>query len=254
MPNVADYLAILTGGWWEVDGVSPPSTPTLSVVDNLTGSSVTATVDGEAGVTNRLYYCKAGDSTLTAGSSRSGDGTITQTGLTQDNVYYFVAVSISGVTYSLPSKPVILVVRGSGSTGIQAALYYTLSNDAGIVAEVGTNVFQSGDVKQDNATKYIVVQRIDEPEERYQGGASSLYRAHFQTTCVAATQKAAKDIADAVKTCLNDFRGTMGTGANTCTVKRVAFESERDISSGPIDGTQRGPQVVFQDWIIWHTG
>jgi len=65
---------------------------------------VIATMTGDTGVTNLLYYRTLGDTAWTVGESRSGDGTITQTGLTGNTSYDFIVVSQSGGCLSLPSR------------------------------------------------------------------------------------------------------------------------------------------------------
>ncbi len=90
-----------------------PGEPSLAVVAD-SSSQITATVDGDSGVTNRLYYRKSGQASWTAGETRSGDGDITQTGLTAGTSYSFVAVSTSAVgdIYGLPSAALNLLVTG----------------------------------------------------------------------------------------------------------------------------------------------
>ena len=82
-----------------------PTEPTLiSVISQGDGDSVIATMTGDTGVTNLLYYRTLGDTAWTVGESRSGDGTITQTGLTGNTSYDFIVVSQSGGCLSLPSR------------------------------------------------------------------------------------------------------------------------------------------------------
>lgn len=99
---IADYVARLTGGFWEAPDTSAP---VLTVVNNGDAVSVTATVSGDAGATHTLYYWLAGASAMTAGDSRVGDGDIVQAGLTSGS-YRFIAVSDAAGGYSLPSNPV----------------------------------------------------------------------------------------------------------------------------------------------------
>ncbi|HUX00911.1 MAG TPA: hypothetical protein VMY35_08015 [Phycisphaerae bacterium] len=102
---IADYVARLTGGFWELLATGAPSAPVLAVVNNGDAVSVTATVSGDAGATHTLYYWRAGVSALTTGDSRVGDGDIVQAGLTS-GTYHFIAVSDAAGVYSLPSNPV----------------------------------------------------------------------------------------------------------------------------------------------------
>jgi len=94
---------------------SAPSEPTLSVVNDGDGDAVTATVDGDAGATNTLYYRKVDDTGWTTGEARSGDGDIAQTGLDNNTWYQFVVVSSSGGYNSVPSEVVACYVTDSSS-------------------------------------------------------------------------------------------------------------------------------------------
>lgn len=89
--------------------MSAPTTPTLTVANAGTGTSATATLAGDAGVTHRLFYRKAGAIAWTTGLTRVGNGTIAQTGLTAGS-YEFIAVSDNGA-YSLPSAPAAVFVK-----------------------------------------------------------------------------------------------------------------------------------------------
>jgi hypothetical protein len=89
-----------------------PGEPTATATSTVSGQ-MDIVVDGDAGVTNRLFYRQADDTAWTTGLTRSGDGTIAQTGLTAGDIYTFVVVSDSGGYYSVPSKPLSLAVFGS---------------------------------------------------------------------------------------------------------------------------------------------
>jgi len=118
--TTGDYISILTGGFWEDVTGGAPATPTLSVSNDGDGDAVTASVTGAVGATNTLYYMLDGAAAWTAGNSRSGDGDIAQTGLDENRTYSFLAVSVLGGAYSLPS-PMVQVNVSAGSlltTGI----------------------------------------------------------------------------------------------------------------------------------------
>lgn len=89
--------------------MSAPNAPTLAVVNDGTGTSATATLDGDAGLVHRLYYRKFSTRAWTAGLTRTGDGTIQQTGLIAGTWYEFLAVSDDAGALSLPSA--VAVVR-----------------------------------------------------------------------------------------------------------------------------------------------
>jgi len=106
----------LNRGTLELSG-SSPSTPAAAF--SITYTDVTVTIDGDAGVTNYVYYQKAGDVAWST-ESRIGDGDITITGLDSGETYAFVVVSESGGLYSAPSSAEIATlseeVTGSGGT------------------------------------------------------------------------------------------------------------------------------------------
>lgn len=95
--------------------MAKPAPPSLSVVNDGTGTSVTAVVAGDPGATHQLLYWLRTGSAWTAGATRVGDGTIVQTGLTPGALYFFVAVSDNGES-SLPSPLRSALVRASAVT------------------------------------------------------------------------------------------------------------------------------------------
>lgn len=96
-------IAKLLHGYWQGSTTgAAPGEPTITAV--VAGNTqVTITVDGDAGVTNGFYYRVSGDSAWTVGLTRSGDGNIVQTGLTNGTTYEGIVVSTSGGEFSLPS-------------------------------------------------------------------------------------------------------------------------------------------------------
>lgn len=89
--------------------VAVPSTPTISGVNDATGTSATITIDGDAGTTNYIYYKKVGAALWTLFGSRVGDGDIVVTGLTQDP-YDFIGISSTAGMYSLFSNQIEVIV------------------------------------------------------------------------------------------------------------------------------------------------
>lgn len=87
------------------EGEEAPNAPSLSIANDGTGTSVTATVAGDDGVTNTLYYRDMDDAAWTEGNHRTGDGTIAQDGLIADTWYWFMAVSTLAGEDSLSSIP-----------------------------------------------------------------------------------------------------------------------------------------------------
>jgi len=111
-----------------------PSTPTLSVVNDGDGDAVTATVAGDDGVTNRLFYRKTSASAWTEGESRSGDGEIAQAGLDDGSRYEFIVQSEDGEYYSRPSAPAFATVASTSGVSASAAISLPLENLRTLVA------------------------------------------------------------------------------------------------------------------------
>lgn len=104
-PGLGTVLRTL--GHAPATGGTPPSAPTVTAVNDETGTSITLTIDGDAGATNYAYYRAYGTAGWTAGLSRSGDGDIQQTGLTAETLYHAFAISKDAEDrYSLPSDVV----------------------------------------------------------------------------------------------------------------------------------------------------
>lgn len=101
-----DPAAVASSGILRTD---KPTTPVLSVVTGT--NSATATIIGEAGCIHYLYYKNSDDSAWRDGGNRTGNGTLTVTGLSNNVPYLFVAISKNtpGI-FSLPSIVVLLTL------------------------------------------------------------------------------------------------------------------------------------------------
>lgn len=112
-----DTVAMATGGVLESRATgSKPTTPTLSIVTGT--GQVTATIDGDSGVTNYLRYKAPSDTSWRDGGSRSGDGDLVVTGLSSDVPYVFVAYSIDDDNVaSLPSVACLATLSETATEG-----------------------------------------------------------------------------------------------------------------------------------------
>lgn len=121
--------AVGSFGWRrESAAATAPGEVDLAVVNDGDGS-VTATVSGgSSGIDYTLYYRRPGvDDDWTAGSRRTGDGDISQTGLDTETEYAFVIVPDDGGTLGTPSNVIRLYVSSGTdylwlSNGRQALL------------------------------------------------------------------------------------------------------------------------------------
>lgn len=82
--------------------IAAPGQPSLSV-EQLTGTSIRATIDGDSGATNYLQIAAGTSDSWVDGGNRSGDGTIDITGLTAGQLYLLICHSKSGGYFSLVS-------------------------------------------------------------------------------------------------------------------------------------------------------
>jgi len=251
---IADWVAKLTGGFWEQAATGAPNEPTLAVTNDGDGDAVTATVDGDSGATNQLLYRTSGDATWTEGESRSGDGSIAQTGLDDDTLYEFIVVSQLGDYNSYPSNRVLVLVTSSADGTLEAAIYHQMAdNTTGAI--VGTRIYRAAEVPQgtlEHAQDFVVYQRIGTPRERYQGGPAGLAHARIQFSCYSATPKGAKSLTDAVRADWESQSGATGNAGATVTVKVATIEDERHMPQMPSDASQRVIHRYDLDILIWY--
>lgn len=120
--QAGDKIGVATGGVFEIRSASSlPSTPTISVVTG--DSSVTVTIDGDSGVTNYLLYKAPSDTSWQDGGSRSGDGDLVVSSLSDDVAYVFVAYSKdANGTPSLPSMAVAVTLSEDSTNDADDAL------------------------------------------------------------------------------------------------------------------------------------
>lgn len=81
------------------------ASPTFTLTNDGSGTSVTLTITSVIGATNTVYYMEDGSSVWLTGLNRTGSGTLQQTGLLPNKYYIFIVVSVSGAETSLPSNP-----------------------------------------------------------------------------------------------------------------------------------------------------
>lgn len=108
--------------------ITAPNAPTITVVNDLTGTSFTCTIDGDVGATHYLLYKKTSTENWTLWGTRVDDGDIQVTGL--DIARYDVIVySFKTVSFSPPSNHVEIIVSTSSYTSIHELLYQLIKGD-----------------------------------------------------------------------------------------------------------------------------
>lgn len=248
-----DMQSVGTFGWWYTSSTpAAPSRPTLALANDGTGTAITATVSGDAGVTHRLYYrvVKAGQ--WTTGATRVGNGDIAQAGLTANTLYEFLCVSDDTGIYSLPSLAErVYTSDGSSPTTLQAALDYELRADGGLAALVSTRIYQ-GYAPQHTAQPYLIFQRVSETVSHYQLGDSGIVDALYQFRIVAKTSAAAEGIFAALRAVLDNERRTFGESGATVTISKISLEGDFEDFDDPQDAGQRGAVNIVADYRFWY--
>ena len=125
---------------------------------------------------------------------------------------------------------------------IESGLYAHLTSDPDVSALVGDRIYPLL-VPQDATLPAIAYQRISTGRDETHTGPSGLSQARIQLTCIADSYDAAKAVADAVRSSLDGFSGTMG-GIN---VGACFVTNDRDDWAASLD-----MPVVRLDVIIWH--
>lgn len=145
-----------------------PAAPTLTL--SASDGTVVATINGDAGVTNYLKYKSSSQSSWQDGGSRSGDGTITVTGLESGIVYVFIAYSKSAPgLYSLPSTP--QTARFSISSGTENDFDAMLADTAD---DFLTDFGESGEYLPVGGGSREILAVVDrEPPITLEGGAGA---------------------------------------------------------------------------------
>lgn len=134
---------------------------------------------------------------------------------------------------------------------LEAALYAELTGNAGVAAIVGTKIYPAGSVPSSASLPYLSYQKISNEHVNYQGGSASLGRPRMQIDCWAASGKAAVELYEAVKSALDNFSGTMGSGANTATVKVSILETDSSDFERPGDKSEESAFRQILEFLIW---
>lgn len=215
-------------------------------------------------MTNRLFYKLTTSSDWTDGGTRTGDGTIAQSGLTVDAEYQFQAISDNGV-FSKPSNVVILTVRATPANTtpgkkFEAALIYALKNATAVKALVGSNIFPVGEVPEDlmnqtGAPPMITEEIVDDSPNITMGGDSGLRCAKVLVAPFARSKLTVAEIMDAIgqdpPAGLQCLTGAMGAAGAQVDVQGCFVEANKDQYAPPDDASGRGywsPHVRLEFW------
>lgn len=143
--------------------------------------------------------------------------------------YNVVATAtISGVT----SRCVIGIFKLRpivAADDIETALYSRLTGNAGVFALISGRVFPHVVPEKNSQFPCIVFERTDGEHIHSLRGSSGAAEATYQLACWATTYPAARELAEAVRNCLDGYSGTIGT----LVVKSILLESDMDVAQIP---------------------
>lgn len=128
---------------------------------------------------------------------------------------------------------------------IEQALMTYLLAQTGITDLVGERI-DFIMASQEVAKPYIVITKIDSPRLHSHDGGDHLAHPRFQLSVFSTSYKESKEIAAALQTVLQGYKGTMG-GAGGVAVGAVIYEDETDLYE---ESTQLFH--IACDYIIWH--
>lgn len=242
-----DVVALATGGVLEnYTGGAAPSAPTAPVITVEAGdSSLTVTIDSDAGVTNYVYYKKTSSSAWTAGGNRSGDGNVVIGSLAFGS-YNILAYSSNEGVYSLPSNLVLSYVFDSANT-IEQTLWSVLTADAGVSSIVSSRVYPML-IPQNTSLPAIAYQMISAPRQHTVCDTIDMIPSRWQFTCWATTYTSLRALVSAVRGVLDNYNGTVGS----VVIQSIHFIEEVDLMNElpGVDVLRRYGKAL--DFYIWY--
>ena len=129
---------------------------------------------------------------------------------------------------------------------IEEALVARLAADNTVKAAVAARIYPLA-APQGAAMPFLTYQRISGPREHTHDRAGDLARPRFQFTAVAATYSAAKALINAVRTSLDNFRGTL----SGVSVEAIYVENESDVFNLASDQSKTS-YATWLDCVVWH--
>lgn len=225
---------------------NPSVAPVLvSVTDNGDQDAATATVTGTG--TIQLYYRIRGVTAWTTGNTRSGDGTIVQTGLTAAKWYEFYCTADANGIESAPSAIVTLYLDDAAVMAVERAIFTIMSGDATVGGLAGDRIYPNY-VPQDTAMPAVTYQQISGPRDNTLDGPSGLVNSRFQLNSWAATYAECDELTEAVRKAMSGFSGTVGS----LIIQVIQVEDEGDIPAVKPGNDQLRRLGKRMDYRIWY--
>ena len=116
--------------------VSRPNPPTMTIV--LAGTTATCTIAGDDDAEHQVWYMASTAAGWTSGGVRGGDGDIVIEGLTRGVTYWFIAQSVVGEYFSIPSIPVTVRPQAAGAVTATSPLAKAMEALRSLIAASAT--------------------------------------------------------------------------------------------------------------------
>lgn len=132
------------------------------------------------------------------------------------------------------------------------ALRYRLANTGGVTSLVSSRVYLTGNVPQDTPYPYITVFEVDSVGHHHFTAAAGLLTTRVQIDMYAREATAAYAIADAVRTALDGYRGTITVSTSPITLQMCHMQTQQINIDSPTGTEQSGLHRVTQDYMCAH--
>jgi hypothetical protein len=126
---------------------------------------------------------------------------------------------------------------------MKSGLVSLLSGEATITSICGTRVYVTKAPQKAILPHVIITQMSSEENITLDGGSGQLRFLNFDIDCKSKTSVQAEQLANAVRTFLDDYSGTAGS----YTIGAVIMNDESDDYEPPTDGSDIGVHVVTLD-------
>ena len=133
---------------------------------------------------------------------------------------------------------------------LREALYYRLSNYAGLTALVSTRIYPIV-APQKAAMPYVLYEQISRWHAHAHGLDATTYNSMIHVTAWADDYDEADNISVQVRLALQDYSGNMAGAGDTFTVQRIFYDGRADLTDMDPETNQVSYQIV-QTFIVWH--
>jgi hypothetical protein len=228
-------------------GISTIAAPVLvSATDNADQDSVDVVVTGIAGATIRLFYRVLGATSWTTGNTRTGSGTITQTGLSASTWYEMYVDQFIGNTFSPLSAIVTVFVAAAAGSNIESALVAKVTGDVTVSSIIAARMYPQI-VPQGVSLPAVTYSEISGLRKHDLNGPCGLVESRWQLNCWTTTRSGARTLADAVRQSIDGFDGFVGA----VEIQSIQMANEVDLGDFPagVDVSRKyGTALDFEIW------